>query len=327
MTTPLPPTDPPAPDDKLPGEAELAALYRQLPQTEPDPALDAAVLHTAAQALESTDEHPLDERRKVPRESDDLVHPKPLSAIAARAIPSIESASRRRRRRVPHWLVGLGSAASLVLVAGLAWQMRKTPEASPIPAETSGGTDMMKKSTPPTPSLRTDAIRTEVSTLASSAQAPPQPKSQPSHLPPAALPGLKPVAPGRSATEAAPYTLSDKPIERDDAAARDAMRRAVLQKRAASAPKQPASADESRVVAAPPPVMEAAPPAPPASMPREDSSTAANPGDTPQQELAKIQLLMQQDREAEARQRLQAFHRAHPQWSLPADLRGLLDGP
>ena len=35
MTTPLPPTDPSSGDDKLPGEAELAALYRQLPENVP----------------------------------------------------------------------------------------------------------------------------------------------------------------------------------------------------------------------------------------------------------------------------------------------------
>jgi len=47
MTTPLPPQEP----EKLPGETELAALYRKLPQAEPGPALDQAVLRAAAQAL------------------------------------------------------------------------------------------------------------------------------------------------------------------------------------------------------------------------------------------------------------------------------------
>ncbi|HEV2680036.1 MAG TPA: hypothetical protein VGV14_06025, partial [Rhodanobacter sp.] len=51
MTTQLPPQGPSEPDEKLPGEAELATLYRQLPRNEPSPALDAAVLRAAAQAL------------------------------------------------------------------------------------------------------------------------------------------------------------------------------------------------------------------------------------------------------------------------------------
>jgi len=136
MSTPLPPNDPATPDEKLPGEAEVAALYRHLPRREPGPELDAAVLHAAAHAL-GVDRAPLHvERRKNPRESGDWVHPKPLSAIKARAIPSVDPAARARRRPMPHWLVALGSAASLVLVAGLAWHMRSTSPASPLPTET-----------------------------------------------------------------------------------------------------------------------------------------------------------------------------------------------
>lgn len=328
MTTPLPPTDPSAPDDKLPGEAGLAALYRQLPRNEPGPALDAAVLRAAAQALEGESAV---ERRKAPRESGDWVHPRLLSAIAARAVPSLGSAARTRRRRLPHWLIGLGSAASLVLVAGLAWHMREMPNPDQKPASTADVTDAMQASAAAIPRNPPDANQAERSILASSTQpqapTPMKPKNQASHLPPVVLPGLKPVAPGASGTQAAPYKLSSKSTAQDDDATMNATRRAVLQKRAASAPKQPASTGNANAVATPPLVLEAVPPASPASVPREDSSTAANPGDTSEQELAKIQLLVQQGRDAEARQRLQAFHRDHPQWSLPADLRGLLDEP
>lgn len=321
MTTPLPPADPSATDDKLPGEAELAALYRQLPRREPGPELDAAVLGAAVRALHGDHAAPRIERRKAPRESGDWVHPEPLSAIAARAIPSVESAARARRRRVPHWLIGLGSAASLVLVAGLAWHMREMPSPGPDPAAAAGAT----RASAPTPSNHREASQAQRSGLASSPQqqvrAPMQPKSQANHLPPAALPGLKPIAPGASATAAAPYTLSGKPIGQDHAAAMDATRRAVLEKRAASAPRQPAAADKSMEVASP------APPAPAISPPGTDRSTLAHPADTPEQELAKIELLLRQDHRAEARRRLQAFRLAHPQWSLPPDLRELLGEP
>lgn len=124
MTTPLPPTDPSAPDAKLPGEAELAALYRQLPRSEPDPALDAAVLHAAAQAL-AADEHPLTvERRRGPRERGDWVRPKD------RPLPELDAVGVAPRRRAP-WLLALGSAASLVLVAGLAWHLHRQPASAP----------------------------------------------------------------------------------------------------------------------------------------------------------------------------------------------------
>ncbi len=335
MTMPLPPTDPPAPDNKLPGEAELAALYRQLPRSEPAPALDAAVLRAAAQALEGSAGQPRIERRQAPRRSSDWAHPEPRSAIAARVIPSIDAGARTRRRRIPHWLIGLGSAASLVLVAGLAWHMRDLPKPGLEPAATAHNSDAMMISTPPPSSLPADtANQADRSELASSPQPqapPPLPsKHQANHLPPAALQGLEAIAPGQSAAKGAPFTLSDKPVRERDAATMNATKRAVLERRAASAPKQPAAAAESREVAAAAPVLEIAPPAPPApaaSMQREDSSTAADPGDTPVLELAKIQRLVQQHRDAEARQRLQAFQQAHPQWSLPADLRGLLGEP
>lgn len=125
MTTPLPPTDPTAADDQLPGEAELAALYRQLPRSEPDPALDAAVLHAAAQAL-AAGEHPLAvERRRGPRERGDWVRPK------GQPLPDLDAVGVVPRRRTPPWLLGLGSAASLVLVAGLAWHLRERPASAP----------------------------------------------------------------------------------------------------------------------------------------------------------------------------------------------------
>src|SRR6185437_16059938 len=133
MTTPLPPTDPSTADDKLPGEAELATLYRQLPQNEPGPELDAAVLRAAAQALEGVDGQPWIERRKGPREPGDWVHPKPVSGTSVEQLRSIESAVRTRRRRTPSWLIALGSAASLVLVAGLAWHMRESSPSRSTP--------------------------------------------------------------------------------------------------------------------------------------------------------------------------------------------------
>lgn len=73
-------------------ESELARLYRRLPQSEPDAKLDSAVLAMARAAVE-------------PQRVNALRHAK-------------------MRPRRPWWLVGLSSAAGVVLAAGIAWQMR-----------------------------------------------------------------------------------------------------------------------------------------------------------------------------------------------------------
>src|SRR5690606_14563195 len=80
---PQPP--PPSDEDLAREERELAALYRRLPNAEPDAALDARVLADADRAV-----------------------------------------ARPARRRAQPWLIGLGSAAALVLVAGIAWRMQPT---------------------------------------------------------------------------------------------------------------------------------------------------------------------------------------------------------
>lgn len=76
-------------------ETATAALYRRLPAAEPDAALDAAVL-----------------------------------AMAHRAVnPHLRAAPLARARARPHpWWLALGSAAGLVLAAGIAWQLRATIE-------------------------------------------------------------------------------------------------------------------------------------------------------------------------------------------------------
>lgn len=61
----------------------------------------------------------------------------------------------------------------------------------------------------------------------------------------------------------------------------------------------------------------------PAPMPAL-GETAANPSDTPAQELAKIRRLFALQRHEEALQRLHAFQQAHPDVTLPDDLRAQL---
>ena len=334
MTTPLPPTDPSTRDDKLPGEAELAALYRQLPQNEPGPELDAAVLRAAAQVLEGADDEPRVERRKGPREPGDWVHPKPLSGTSVEQFRSIESVVRTRRRRSPSWLIALGSAASLVLVAGLAWHMRESspPRSAPVAQEEAAA-------------VRISAAADQASPAVAPRAAPPAPAVSP-----------EPVA--RSAPPSADRQIAMRASAAKKLKQNDALQ--FAQRKAAA-----------RSVVTPPPIAELAatappapppPPAPPAPLQEvsanavsgvadqaaaapsaakpmpaaasvatdeaaRDKGTAQQPGDTPAQELDKIRRLFDQGQRDQALPRLRAFRQAHPQWPLPPALQAQLQEP
>jgi hypothetical protein len=308
MTTPLPPQDPREPDEMLPGEAELAALYRQLPQNEPGPALDAAVLHAAAQALETdgAQRAAAIERRKAPREPGDWVHPKPI------AVTSATSAGSARKSR-PRWLVGLSSAAALVLAAGLAWRMHESPQTESAPVASG--------SVAPMPA--------EATTAASNAPMPPAPLPAPPKQPPPQIIAAAPPAPMAAKSRQAVADKQAAAASRDEQSAgaalrapADAMRQTSNE--AATNAAKPAMAE----AAASAPSMQAtmaAAPAPVAA--RVDADTAANVSDTPTQELDKIRQLFAQGLDDEAQQRLAAFQHAHPQWELPPELQAKLRKP
>ena len=308
MTTPLPPHDPREPDETLPGEAELAALYRQLPQNEPGPALDAAVLRAAAQALETdgAQRAVASERRKAPREPGDWVHPKPVAATSA-----MSTGSARKFR--PRWLVGLSSAAALVLAAGLAWRMHDLPQIESAPVASGS----------------VAPAQAEATTAASNAPMPPAPLPAPPKQPPPRIIAAAPPAPmaakSRQAVadkQAAPVPHEERLAGAVSRAPADAMRRASNE--AATTAAKPAAAE----VAASAPSMQAtmaAAPAPVAA--RVDADTAADVSDTPTQELDKIRQLFAQGLDDEGQQRLAAFRHAHPQWELPPELQAKLRKP
>jgi len=91
----------------------------------------------------------------------------------------------------------------------------------------------------------------------------------------------------------------------------------------APAPAPPPSVEMSASAVAPAPF----PAAPAAAIQAVGKPTAVNPGDTPAQELGKIQQLFAHGHGDEARQRLAVFHHAHPQWELPAELDAQLHKP
>jgi resuscitation-promoting factor RpfA len=308
MTTPLPPQDPREPDEALPGEAELAALYRQLPQNEPGPALDAAVLRAAAQALETQPAVPV-ERRKAPREPGDWVHPKPAAVT-----PAAPAGSARKLR--PRWLVGLSSAAAFVLAVGLAWRMHESPRSESAPVA-SGSVAPVQ------------AEAATVATAATNAPMPPAPLPAPPKQPPPRILATAPHAP--MAAKSRQVMADNKqaaPVSRDE------------QQLAGVAPRAPAdvtrqASNEIATSAAKPAVAEAAASAPslqatmaaaPAPV-AAAADTATSASDTPTQELDKIRLLFAQGHDDEARQRLAAFRHAHPRWELPPELQAKLRKP
>ena len=308
MTTPMPPQDSTVPDEKLPGETELAALYRQLPQDEPGPALDAAVLHAAAQALAPRENGPavLRERRKAPREPGDWVHPK--KPIASTPTPPRRATSGRKRH---HWPVALGSAAALILAVGLGWRMRDLPPAAPPPTGSAAA---------PTPQLAKHSAEMTTSQPAP----PPQEPLRPSLPRPAAAPPAQ-----TTAASAARKAIADTSAQRVSRENYPAGRLAS----AAPPPAPEESASDSAAKATRSALAETAPtatsmPAAMAAAPAPAADTAApDAGDTPAQELDKIGLLFAQGHDEEARQRLAAFRHAYPQWDLPPELRAKLRKP
>ncbi len=360
MTTRLPPQGPPEPDEKLPGEGELAALYRQLPKSEPSPALDAAVLRAAAQALAPDEANPTVLGAERERGGETL----PKSNISSLAASASAGGARRR----PRWPIALGSAATLVLAAGLAWHMRELPSATSTPTE--------MDSAAPAQATAAASLPRATPPVAAMQSAEPAPSSSPMKPPEQSSPEMV-VAPLRaSTTSALRKAIADQAAERTSSKAKAAGESrqyapapmaapappsVALQEtssnsvepaskmpvtRAAPAPAAP-PADETTApqaagvsatnAATTPTPDEAAPVAPRVRArmpvaptpftPAAGMDTTSYASDTPAQELDKIRQLFALGHDDEAQQRLTAFHLAHPRWDLPLDLQAKLRKP
>ncbi len=326
MNTPLPPDH----DDDLPDEAELAALYRKLPKNEPGPALDAAVLRAAAQALEpANDESPV--------------------GVAPRS-----------RGVRPPWLIGMSSAAAMLLVVGLAWRMREMPAhetpamSAQVGTHASTTPQTSQAAAAPTRSARRSSDLASAGLVAQN-----QPERRPlvasladseaektttendrrMQAPLRATPALAsapppPAAPEMNASmdqQAAVPNDSSSLKKADASDARDASPTGrvapqivqsptpvdELSQNAAAAPAQ------SYEPAAPPAQAKAAAPA--ASLPAPDKPTldelsAQDASPVQLRELDEIRRLFATHQDTEAQRRLERFHRVHPQWQLAPDL-------
>lgn len=344
MTTPLPP-QPPHDDDALPGDAELKALYDRLPQHEPGPALDAAVLRAAAQAIER---------------------------------PTVTAHPRTR----PRWPIALGTAATLVLAAGVAWQMRKLPTAAPVVPQASVATLKTATDTTPAPDRQADDAvvsrerkAAETRRTASTRMSAPAVKrmaapladrpatvgsglttAQPTasgamsnrmRLPPA-LTARPPSTETRSlrkqVSSPAPATDERAAIRQTYTAAPSAMPVTPWPSAPAAPAQQPtltlepaATASPSQLTATPEPMLRRPPaptavPAPTAPMPQATPALVPSaPGKaTPAtaamtREMQTIRTLYADGNATTARKLLDAFRQRHPHYELPADLRARLD--
>lgn len=294
-------TPPPDPMPLDPEERALAARLARLgPHGEPSPALDARVL------------------------------------AAAHAAATAHDARRARGQgwQRARWPVGVGVAASVVLAAGIAWQMR------PLPAP-----QFLASAPASTEAAMTTAPASAYATAAPEAARPPSPARVMSGPPPQAIAAASAPGEDNAAATASAPAASD-----------------VIAAKSLAPPPPPQPSEPPVVFDAPSPVEIAAPPpappAPPAPVtqarqgaaasvatdaaqaqaaqpPTVDASDADAPeGDVPPATvaspavrdawLARIRELAATARTDEARASLAEFHRRYPAFAIPADLRHLL---
>jgi len=264
--------------------------------------------------------------RRLPR----LEPPRRLDrAVLGEAARAVRGRAPRRQR----WLVGLGSAAGLVLAAGIAWRV---------------GQDALQQHGTGAPQVIQVQPITE-----------PAPRRAPAAAPDAARPSAAPsaVPPGDAAREAPP-PAAPRPVAAPPAKAAPKPR-AAPPAESASAPAQAATRRSL-----PPPPAPPAPPAAPPPAPVPAAAPAASAADTvskaeretalpqarserkrttaptapstsaelrrdlqlaPADWLAHIRQLLQQGRRQQAAESLRLFRRAHPDWTLPEDLAALSD--
>jgi hypothetical protein len=253
-------------------------------------------------------------RRDPPRRLDRVV-----LAEAARAV---HGARPHRRQR---WLLGLGSAAGIVLAAGLAWRIGHEPVQQRAP--------LLEQPYEIVPVQPIDAPPRRSGAAGDTAAAtPPVTEAAPAAPPPAATPAPTPAA----AAKAKPSAARERAR---DAASANAFP-ADATGTARGEPGAGAGELESAQAVAPSPAT--APQAGAAAKTARDNEAAAireRPAPSPSHSvelrrdvqlapevwLAQIRSLLHQGRREQATESLRLFHRAHPDWKLPVELRALLD--
>lgn len=280
------------------GGGEIGDLYRRLPHYEPPRRLDRAILGEAARAMHSG------------------------------------QAPRRQR-----WIFGIGSAAGVVLAAGIAWRI---------------GHDAMSQNETGSPASAPRVVPVQPITESARTkheQPPAQDEAAPSKADATNAPSANA---GRAATrnvireEAKPElrksrapspagAVAPQPLESippapaaapPPAAFPDAARQDTESERARSSEPKDADAFDRTQAAGSQSMAPAAKAARVLSSPTPPSSSVELQRDmqlAPQDWLAHIRQLQRQGRTQQAMESLRLFRRAHPDWTIPDDLRDLSD--
>lgn len=240
--------------------------------------------------------------------------------VLGQAARAVRGKTPRRHR----WLIGFGSAAGIVLAAGIAWQIgqeasqqhttRSAPQVIPV-----------QPISEPAQRRHEHAADAQLQIVVPQAAAPaaapaPQPRS-PAEKPAAQRSAVAPKARGvaPAAEKALPPVAAPESAPAPFAAEPSAP---VAAPAAAGAPAQALEGEARKSTesdrAALPRARSAVPPAPSTSVElRRDMQLA------PQDWLAHIRQLLQQGRRQQAIESLRLFRRAHPDWQLPTELEAL----
>lgn len=262
-------------------------------------------------------------------------------AVLGEAARAVHSGKPPRRQR---WVVGLGSAAGLVLAAGIAWRVGHDvmyqnesvlPTAAPrvVPVEPISEPARAKredKSAQQAESRENDAARAEPSATQSAAgnvapadelkptprkllkagkPAAPSAVASPAPSQPAAAP---PAPPPQAFPEAAREREQAKDRRDSGAAASGAAASATRATEAGAAMEKNAAVGGSQALSSPTP-------------PSGSVELQQDLQRTPQDWLSHVRQLHQQGRRQQATESLRLFQRAHPEWKIPDDLRDLLN--
>ncbi|HVT33912.1 MAG TPA: hypothetical protein VHE32_14795 [Rhodanobacteraceae bacterium] len=254
-------------------------------------------------------------------------------AVLGEASRAVRNGKPPRRQR---WIVGIGSAAGLVLAAGIAWRIGHEPMATdagadrvrvvpvqPItesprarhddePSRETPATAPQSAGASPPPSPDAIGQRSDADTVRRARKplpGKPAPRPVSTPQPKAASAASESAPPPAVAPEAFPQPLD---AEAEAGKSENATRPAASAPAAKSARSGAAASDR---------LHRAAPPTPPSSSVELQRDMQLSPEDW----LSRIRELVRQDRRQQAIESLRLFVRAHPDRPVPADLQPLLD--
>lgn len=242
--------------------------------------------------------------------------------------------------RTHRWMLGLGSAAGLVLAAGIAWQVGQQRDAEDsVPAAAAprpAAVDVVpvQPITPRAPAAQDAVPEAAAGTAAASVvvekkrEAAPRRAAPAKPAPPPAAPPPPPVAAAELAAPAPASTPAEPLREEAEAFADDAAKAAPAEQRArdrsaASDHETSAKADQAlstRIGNAGGSRATSAPPAPSTSVQLRNNMQR-----DPEDWLAEILRLEHDGRRQEAIENLRLFRRVHPDWPIGERLRRLLE--